>query len=51
MSTRSVVLLVTLLVALPASAQDQSEEAPRATAAGRVESPDQERLSACVLAL
>jgi len=51
MTTRSVVLLATLLVALPASAQDQFEEATRATAAACVEFLTQERLPACVLAL
>jgi hypothetical protein len=51
MTIRSVVLLATLLVALPASAQDQFEEATRATAAACVEFLDQERLPACVLAL
>jgi hypothetical protein len=51
MITRSVVLGAALLVALPASAQDQFEEATRATAAACVEFLDQERLPACVLAL
>jgi hypothetical protein len=51
MTTRSVVLLAALLVALPASAQDQFEEATRATAAACVEFLTQERLPACVLAL
>lgn len=52
MTTRSVVLLGTLLLALPASAQqDQFEEATRATAAACVEFLNQERLPECVLAL
>ena len=51
MITRSVVLLATLLVALPASAQDPFEEATRATAASCPEFLTQERLPACVLAL
>ncbi|MGH6903008.1 MAG: hypothetical protein ACREIR_09750 [Geminicoccaceae bacterium] len=51
MITRCVVLLTTLLVALPASAQDEFEEATRATAAACVEHLRQERLPACVLAL
>ena len=51
MITRSVVLFATLLVALPASAQDPFEEATRATAASCPEFLTQERLPACVLAL
>jgi hypothetical protein len=51
MTTPSVVLLATMLVALPASAQDQFDEATRATAAACVEFLNQERLPACVLAL
>jgi hypothetical protein len=51
MTTRSVVLLATMLVALPASAQDQFDQATRATAAACVEFLNQERLPACVLAL
>jgi hypothetical protein len=42
-TTRSVVLLPTLLVARPASVQDQFEEATRATAAACAEFLDQER--------
>jgi hypothetical protein len=51
MNTRSIVLLTTLLAVLPASAQDQFEEATRATAAACVEHLRQEQLPACVLAL
>lgn len=51
MTTRSVFLLAMLLVALPASAQDQFEEATRATAAACVEHLRQEQLPPCVLAL
>jgi hypothetical protein len=52
MNPRSVVLFATLLVALPASAQqDQFEEATRATAAACPEFLTQERLPACVLAM
>jgi hypothetical protein len=51
MNTRSIVLLTTLLAALPASAQDEFEEATRATAAACVEHLRQEQLPACVLAL
>jgi hypothetical protein len=51
MTTRLLVLLAALLVAPPASAQDQFDEATRATAAACVEFLDQERLPACVLAL
>jgi hypothetical protein len=51
MTTRSVVLLATLLVTLPASAQDPFEEATRATAAACVEHLRPEQLPPCVLAL
>jgi hypothetical protein len=51
MITRPVVLLVTLLVVLPAVAQDQFDEATRATAAACVETMQQEGLPPCVLAL
>ena len=52
MTTRFVVLLATLLGALPASAQeDQFEQATRATSAACVEFLDQQRLPECVLAL
>jgi hypothetical protein len=51
MTTRFVVLLAALLVALPARAQDQFEEATRVTAAACVEPLRQERLPPCVLAL
>lgn len=51
MATRSIVLLATLLVAAPAIAQDQFEEATRATAAACPEFLTQEQLPACVLAL
>ena len=51
MATRFVVLLAALLVALPAPAQDQFEEATRATAAACVEHLRQEQLPPCVLAL
>jgi hypothetical protein len=47
----SVVLLASLMVALPAAAQDQFEEATRATAAACVEFLTLERLPPCVLAL
>jgi len=48
---RLVVLLVTLLVILPAGAEDQFDEATRATAAACVEPLRQEHLPPCVLAL
>jgi hypothetical protein len=51
MTTRFVILLATVLVTLPASAQDQFDEATRATAAACVEHLRQEQLPACVLAL
>ena len=51
MTTRSAVLLAALLVALSARAQDQFEEATRATAAACVEHLGQEQLPPCVLAL
>jgi len=51
MTTRSVVLVAALLVALPAGAQDPFEQATRATAAACVEFLTQEALPACVLAL
>jgi hypothetical protein len=51
MITRSVVLAAALLVAPPASAQDQFDEGTEATAAACVEFLNQERLPACVLAL
>ena len=51
MIARSVVLIASLLVALPAGAQDQFEAATRATAAACPEFLTQERLPACVLAL
>lgn len=52
MIVRSVVVLATLLLALPASAQqEQFEAATRATAEACVEFLDQERLPECVLAL
>ena len=52
MTRRSVVLFATLMMALPASAQeDQFDEATRATAAACIEFLTQERLPACVLAL
>jgi lysine/ornithine N-monooxygenase len=51
MTTRFVVLLVTLLVVLPAGAQDQFDEATRATAAACIEPLRQENLPPCVLAL
>lgn len=52
MTTRSVILLATLLVALPAAAQqDQFEAATRATSAACVEHLRPEQLPACVLAL
>lgn len=51
MNTRLVVLLGTLLVALPAGAQDQLDEAARATAAACVEPLRPDELPPCVLAL
>ena len=51
MTIRSVVLLATLLVAPPALAQDQFDEATRATAAACVEHLRPEQLPPCVLAL
>ena len=51
MATRLAVLLVTLLVALPAKAQDQFDEATQATAAACIEPLQQEQLAPCVLAL
>ena len=51
MTTRFVILLAVLLVALPATAQDQFEEATRATATACVEHLGQEQLPSCVLAL
>ena len=51
MTTRFVVLLAALLVALPASAQDPFDEATRATAVACVEHLGQEQLPPCVLAL
>lgn len=51
MSTRFVVLLAALLVALPGSAQDQFDDATRATAAACVEHLRPEQLPPCVLAL
>jgi len=51
MIARSVVLIASLLVALPAGAQDQFEAATRATATACPEFLTQERLPACVLAL
>jgi lysine/ornithine N-monooxygenase len=51
MTTRFVVLLAVLLVVLPATAQDQFDEATRATAAACVEHLRQEQLPPCVLAL
>jgi hypothetical protein len=51
MTTRVVVLLATLLGAAPASAQDQFDDATRATAAACIEHLRQEQLPSCVLAL
>jgi hypothetical protein len=51
MTTRFVVLLAALLMALPASAQDQFDDATRATAAACVEHLRPEQLPPCVLAL
>jgi hypothetical protein len=51
MTTRIVVLLAALLVALPAGAQDQFDEATRMTAAACVEHLRPEQLPPCVLAL
>jgi hypothetical protein len=51
MTTRFAVLLATLLVALPAKAQDQFDEATRVTAAACVEHLGPEQLPPCVLAL
>lgn len=51
MNTRFVVLLGALLVALPAEAQDQFDQATRATAAVCVEPLRPESLPPCVLAL
>jgi hypothetical protein len=51
MTTRLVVLFVTLLVVLPVGAQDQFDEATQATAAACVEHLGQEDLPPCVLAL
>ena len=51
MIIRSAVLVATLLAALPAGAQDQFDEATRATAAACVEHLRQEQLPSCVLAL
>jgi hypothetical protein len=51
MTARFVVLLATLLVALPASAQDQFDEVTRAIAGACVEPLRQEQLPPCVLAL
>jgi hypothetical protein len=51
MNTRFVVLLGALLVAPPAEAQDQFDEATRATAAICVEPLRPEGLPPCVLAL
>ena len=51
MNTRFVVLLGALLVALPAEAQDQFDQATRATAAACVEPLRPESLPPCVLAL
>jgi hypothetical protein len=50
-TTRFTVLLGTLLVVMPAGAQDQFDEATRATAAACVEPLRQEGLPPCVLAL
>jgi len=51
MNTRFVVLLAALLVALPATAQDQFDEATRVTAAACIEHLQPEQLPPCVLAL
>jgi hypothetical protein len=51
MNTRLVVLLGAMLVALPAGAQDQFDQATRATAAVCVEPLRPENLPPCVLAL
>jgi hypothetical protein len=51
MTTRFVVLLALVLVALPAEAQDQFDEATQATAAACVEHLRPEQLPPCVLAL
>ena len=51
MTARFVVLLAALLVALPAAAQDQFDEATRVTAAACVEHLQPEQLPPCVLAL
>jgi hypothetical protein len=51
MTTRCAILLAALLVALPASAQDQFDEATRVTAAACVEHLRLEQLPPCVLAL
>jgi hypothetical protein len=50
MTTRFVILLAALLVALPARAQDQFEETTRVTAAACVEHLRPEQLPPCVLA-
>jgi hypothetical protein len=51
MTTRFVILLTTVLVALPAGAQDPFEEATRATASACVEHLRQEQLPTFILAL
>ena len=51
MNARVVVLLLMLLVVLPAGAQDQFDQATRATAAACLEPMRQEELPPCVLAL
>jgi hypothetical protein len=51
MTTRVIVLLAALLTALPASAQDQFDQATRVTAAACVEPLRPEQLAPCVLAL
>jgi hypothetical protein len=51
MTTRFAVLLGTLLVVLPAGAQDELDEGTRATAAACVEPLRPETLPPCVLAL
>jgi hypothetical protein len=51
MSPRLIVLLAPLLAALPATAQDQFDEATRMTAAACVEHLRPEQLPPCVLAL